>query len=179
MPDTEGDHALIKVPICFVMTMQNVDLDDFKKFINIEVFIIGGEKKGFQATLYALSPEDCIVAVHGLPHMNAKCLNVATTYGCRLKGTMLKCGEFTSFYEMCRKLYIAPPPQSITPPPERLIPVQPGPFTSWTSWYSDVVASMGLQIDAGSSTENPWVVNPSDSLPVAELTAVNLRNPLI
>jgi hypothetical protein len=50
----------------------------FQKFINKEVFIIRGEKKGFRATLYALSPEDCIIAVHSLPHMNAKRYNVAT-----------------------------------------------------------------------------------------------------
>jgi hypothetical protein len=93
--ETEGDHALvsffhyrlvnlsnssqIKVPIRFVMKTQNVDLDNFKQFINKEVFIIGGAKKGFQATLYALSPDDCVVAVHGLPRMNAKRCDVATT----------------------------------------------------------------------------------------------------
>lgn len=61
------------------MKTRNVDLDEFKKFINKEVFIIGGEKKGFRATLYALSPDDCVVAVHGLPRMSAKRYNVATT----------------------------------------------------------------------------------------------------
>lgn len=60
------------------MKTRDVDVDDFKKFINKEVFIIGGEKKGFRATLYGLSPDDCVVAVHGQPRMTTKRYNVAT-----------------------------------------------------------------------------------------------------
>jgi hypothetical protein len=37
----------ITVPIRFIMKTHNTDLDDFKKIINKEVFIISGEKKGF------------------------------------------------------------------------------------------------------------------------------------
>jgi hypothetical protein len=48
------------------MKTQNIDLNYFKEFINKEVFRIGGEKKGFQATLYTFSPDDCVVLVHGL-----------------------------------------------------------------------------------------------------------------
>ncbi|KAG2737566.1 hypothetical protein P692DRAFT_20883431 [Suillus brevipes Sb2] len=154
--ETDGDHSFITVPIHFVMKTRNVDLDDFKKFINKEVWIIGGETKGFRATLYGLSPDDCIVTVHGQPRMIANIIENFPSFGCHLNGAMLEWGEFTSFCEMCRKSHITPPPQSITPPPERLVP-----------------------IDAGSSTEDPWVVNPSDSLPVAEPTAVNPQNPLI
>jgi hypothetical protein len=86
--ETDGDHSFVSfiefsllnlsnysqitVPICFVMKTRNVDLDDFKKIINKEVWIIGGETKGFRATLYGLSPDDCIVTVHGQPQMIAK-----------------------------------------------------------------------------------------------------------
>ncbi|KAG1726609.1 hypothetical protein EDD22DRAFT_961390 [Suillus occidentalis] len=171
--ETEGNHALIKVPICFVMKMQIVDLDNFKKFINKEVFIIRGAKKGFPATLYALSLDDCVITVHGLPRMNAKHCDVATTYGCRLNSAMLEWHEFTSFCEMCRKSHVVPPPRSLTPPPERLIPVEPSPSSSWTSWSPEDLASAGPQIDTGPSTEDPWVVNPSDTQPAAEPTAPN------
>jgi transcription antitermination factor NusG len=94
--ETEGDHSFVSfiefshlnlsnclqitVPIRFVMKTCNVDLDDFKKFINKEVWIIGGVKKGFRATLYGLSPDDCVVAVHGQPRMIAKRYDVATRY---------------------------------------------------------------------------------------------------
>ncbi|KAG2740339.1 hypothetical protein P692DRAFT_20753428 [Suillus brevipes Sb2] len=173
--ETDGDHSFITVPIRFVMKTRNVDLDDFKKFIGKEVYIIGGEKKGFRATLYGLSPDDCVVAVHGQPRMIAKRYDIATSFGCRLNGAMLEWGEFTSFCEMRRKSHVAPPLRSITPPPERLAPVEPGPSTSWTSWSSEAVASAGPQINTESSTEDPWVVNPSDNLPVAEPIAVNPR----
>jgi ribosomal protein L24 len=206
--ETDGDHSFVSfiefsllnlsnclqitVPIRFVMKTRNVDLDDFKKFIGKEVYIIGGEKKGFRATLYGLSPDDCVVAVHGQPRMIAKRYDIATRYvfyliitstnikivhsfGCRLNGAMLEWGEFTSFCEMRRKSHVAPPLRSITPPPERLAPVEPGPSTSWTSWSSEAVASAGPQINTESSTEDPWVVNPSDNLPVPEPIAVNPR----
>lgn len=176
--ETDGDHSFITVPIRFVMKTRNVDLDDFKKFINKEVYIIGGDKKGFRATLYGLSPDHCVVAVHGQPRMNAKRCDVATSFGCRLSGAMLEWGEFTSFCEMRRKSHIAPPPRSITPPPERLAPVDSGPSTSWTSWSSEAVASTGPQINAVSSTGDPWVVDPSDILPAAEPTVPNPRDPL-
>ncbi|KAG2754082.1 hypothetical protein P692DRAFT_20870194 [Suillus brevipes Sb2] len=157
--DTKGDHALIKVPICFMMKTQNVDLDDFKKFINIEVFIIRGEKKGFQAMLYALSLEDCIVAVHSLPHMNAKRHNVATTYGCRLKGAML---------EDAQKVAHRPSPLKHHTSPREA-----------HTYTTRPLYQLNILIDTGSSTEDPWVVNPSDSLPVADLTAVNPCDSLI
>jgi hypothetical protein len=91
---------------------------------------------------------------------------------------MLEWDEFTSFCDMRRKSHIAPPPRSLTPPPERLAPVDPGPSTSWVTWSPDAVASTGPQIDAGPSTEDPWVVNPSDTLAAAEPTPPNPRGQL-
>jgi hypothetical protein len=88
---------------------------------------------------------------------------------------MLEWHEFTSFCEMRRKSHVVPPPQSLTPPPERLVPVEPGPSSSWTSWSPEDLASAGPQIDARPSTEDPWVVNPSDTQPAAEPTAPNPR----
>ncbi|KAG1780895.1 hypothetical protein EV702DRAFT_1042602 [Suillus placidus] len=167
--ETEGNHSLVTVPLHFVMKTCNVDLNNFKKFINKEVFIIGGEKKGFHVTLYGLSLDDCIVAVHDQPCMSAN-------YGCHLNGVMLEWDEFTSFCKMHKKSHIAPPPQSIMPHPERIAPIEPGPSSSWTSWSPEALASFALQTDARPSTEDPWVVNPSDSMPAAEPIAPNLHD---
>jgi hypothetical protein len=51
------------------MKTHNIDLDTFNKYIKKEVFIIGGPKKGFQAMLYGLSMDTCIIAIHGQPHI--------------------------------------------------------------------------------------------------------------
>ncbi|KAG2029502.1 hypothetical protein BDR03DRAFT_987713 [Suillus americanus] len=77
--------------------MRNADLNAFNCFIKKEVFVIGGNKKGFWATLYGLSMDNCVIAVHGQPCMMIKCYNAATTYGCRLNGAMLEWNNFTSF----------------------------------------------------------------------------------
>ncbi|KAG2136153.1 hypothetical protein BD769DRAFT_1385288 [Suillus cothurnatus] len=54
----------VKVLIRFIMKTSNIDLNAFNHFIKKEVFVIGGEKKGFQATLYGLFTNDCIIIVH-------------------------------------------------------------------------------------------------------------------
>ncbi|KAG1901573.1 uncharacterized protein F5891DRAFT_1187430 [Suillus fuscotomentosus] len=52
----------VTVPIRFVMKMHNINLDTFNKYIKKEVFIIGGPKKGFRATLksYVTAPPKSI-----------------------------------------------------------------------------------------------------------------------
>ncbi|KAG2031209.1 hypothetical protein BDR03DRAFT_1016296 [Suillus americanus] len=90
--------------------MCNADLDVFNCFIKKEVFVIGGDKKGFWVTLYGLSMDDCVIAVHGQPRMTTKHYNVATTYSCQLNGAMLEWNDFTNFCEMRRGSYLAAPP---------------------------------------------------------------------
>ena len=59
------DFWQVDVPIGFVIKLQNASLDSFKKDIGQEVFIIGGDRKGYRATLYSFSSETCTVAIHG------------------------------------------------------------------------------------------------------------------
>ncbi|KAG0698113.1 hypothetical protein DFH29DRAFT_878242 [Suillus ampliporus] len=73
-------QGMITVPIRFVTKMRNADLDAFNNYINKEVFIIGGLKKGFWATLYDLSTDTCTLAVHGQPRMTTSCCDVATSF---------------------------------------------------------------------------------------------------
>ncbi|KAG2090476.1 uncharacterized protein F5147DRAFT_658146 [Suillus discolor] len=60
----DRDYSIITVPIMFVIKVCNANLDSCKKDIGQEVFIIGGNRKGFRAVLYGLGPETCTVAVH-------------------------------------------------------------------------------------------------------------------
>ncbi|KAG1785181.1 uncharacterized protein HD556DRAFT_1314446 [Suillus plorans] len=64
----------VTVPIRFVMKTRNAPLDTFNKFINKEVFVIGGVKKGYRATLNDISTDTCIIAVHGQPRMTVRLL---------------------------------------------------------------------------------------------------------
>ncbi|KAG1760182.1 hypothetical protein EDD22DRAFT_848660 [Suillus occidentalis] len=76
----------INVQIGFVTKLQNVSLDSFKKEIDQEVFVIGGDWKGYRATLYSLSTETCNIAVHGQQCTTVKLHDIVTRYGMRLTG---------------------------------------------------------------------------------------------
>jgi ribosomal protein L24 len=73
-----SDLSQIDVPIRFVAKIRNAPLDSFRKIINDEVFLIGGDRKGFRATLYSIGMETCVVAVHGQARITVKCKDVAT-----------------------------------------------------------------------------------------------------
>lgn len=73
-----SDLPQIDVPIRFVVKLRNAPLDSFRKIINDEVFLIGGGRKGFRATLYGIGREECVVAVHGQARMIVKCQDVVT-----------------------------------------------------------------------------------------------------
>jgi hypothetical protein len=66
------------VPIGFVIKLQNASLDFFKKDIGQEVFIIGGDRKGYRATLYSFSSETCTVAIHGQQRTTIQLKDVVT-----------------------------------------------------------------------------------------------------
>ncbi|KAG1871516.1 hypothetical protein F4604DRAFT_1681616 [Suillus subluteus] len=76
----------LHVPIKFVTKICNAFLDSFRNDIGWEVFIIGGDRKGYQATLHSLSSETCIVAVCGQQCTEIKLHEAATRYGMRLNG---------------------------------------------------------------------------------------------
>lgn len=73
-----SDLSQINVKITFTIKLHNASLDSFKKDIGHEVFVVGGDRKGYRATLYSLAPETCTVAVHGQQHTNVKLHNVVT-----------------------------------------------------------------------------------------------------
>ncbi|KAG2085237.1 uncharacterized protein F5147DRAFT_782149 [Suillus discolor] len=102
----DSDKSLINVPIKFFVKLHNASLDPFKKDIGQEVFVIGGDRKGYRGTLQSF-------------HQNLHHCFV-TRYGMRLNGAILEGPEFVSFCEMQKRSYLALPPQSITPPVEQV-----------------------------------------------------------
>ncbi|KAG1794535.1 uncharacterized protein HD556DRAFT_1474554 [Suillus plorans] len=50
-----ADLSQVQVPITFVTKNRNVDLDSLNKVIRQEVFIVGGDQKGYRATLYNIA----------------------------------------------------------------------------------------------------------------------------
>ncbi|KAG1836146.1 hypothetical protein DFJ58DRAFT_847138 [Suillus subalutaceus] len=162
------DHALVEVPISFVIKVHNVSLDSFKKDIGKEVFIIGGDRKGYQGTLYSFTSENCIVAVHGQQRTKIKPKDVATRYGMRLNGVMLKGIDMVSFCEMRGRSYLAPQPRSVTPPPEKVLPSSSvaiaDPSTSSSMWTASPEDQASNPLPSMTAQLNPWTVNSNDIL---------------
>ncbi|KAG1717905.1 hypothetical protein EDB19DRAFT_1921686 [Suillus lakei] len=75
---SESDHSLIDVPIGFVTKILNASLDSFNKVIGQEVFVVGGDRKGFRATLYGVGGQNCTVAINGQARTTLKCKDVVT-----------------------------------------------------------------------------------------------------
>ncbi|KAG2135055.1 hypothetical protein BD769DRAFT_1665010 [Suillus cothurnatus] len=97
---SENDQSLIDVPIGFVVKLCNAPLDSFRKVINNEVFLIGGDRKGFRATLYSIGTENCVIAVHGQACITVKCQDVVTRYGMRLnEGLSLSVAPSSSTFD--------------------------------------------------------------------------------
>ncbi|KAG1770610.1 hypothetical protein EV702DRAFT_1049328 [Suillus placidus] len=76
---SQTDKSLINVPIRFVVKLHNASLDTFKNIIGKEVFIIGGEQKGYRAMLYDVGNETCSVAIHGQRRITLKHSDVVTS----------------------------------------------------------------------------------------------------
>ncbi|KAG0703420.1 hypothetical protein DFH29DRAFT_998559 [Suillus ampliporus] len=139
------DHSLVEVPISFVIKVRNASLDSFKKDIGQEVFIIGGDRKGYRATLYSFTSENCIVAVHGQQRTKIEPKDVATRYGMRLNGVMLEGIDI-----------ITPPPEKV--PPSSSVAIT-DPSTSSSMW----TASPDNPLPSLTAKLNPWTVN-SDNI---------------
>jgi ribosomal protein L24 len=73
-----SDPQQIDVPIAFVMKFLNAPLNSFDHVIGQEVFVIGGDRKGYRATLYGVGDQSCTVAVHGQARTTLKCEDVVT-----------------------------------------------------------------------------------------------------
>ncbi|KAG2139300.1 hypothetical protein DEU56DRAFT_912143 [Suillus clintonianus] len=172
---SESDHLLIDVPIGFVMKILNVSSDSFDKVIGQEVFVVGGDRKGFQATLYGIGGENCTVAINGQARTTLKCQNVVTKYGMRLNGLMLGESDLIEFCDLRKRSYVVPQPRRcITPPPDSvpsnssnsisaaLIPSS----SNWTCWNLgqdlDSANDLSPGIDLSSSTPDPWTIDAQD-----------------
>ncbi|KAG2075785.1 hypothetical protein BDR04DRAFT_1149502 [Suillus decipiens] len=166
----ETDHSLVDIPIGFIIKVSDASLDSFKKDIGQEVYIIGGDHKGYRATLYSLSSMDCTVALHGQQHTKIQLKNIATRHGMRLNGAMLKEPNMLSFCEMQRRLYLAPQPQSVTPPPEKVAlsssvsitnpPVSQFTWTTWSASSEDLDTAGNPASTLNNTAQlDPWAVN--------------------
>ncbi|KAG2136428.1 hypothetical protein DEU56DRAFT_756334 [Suillus clintonianus] len=172
---SEDDQSIVDVPIGFAMKIRNASIDTFKKLIGQEVYIIGGHKKGYRATLYDVRDDSCTVSVHGEPRMSAKLYDVATSYAMRLNGAVLEYHDLLSFCETRKKSFVTPGPRSVTPPPECIAPsvglptpsIPTPSSSSWTSWSAGAAFTHSQNdiplAGPSSSTPNPWVVNAEDT----------------
>ncbi|KIK32638.1 hypothetical protein CY34DRAFT_65333, partial [Suillus luteus UH-Slu-Lm8-n1] len=145
----DSDHSLIDVPITFAIKKRDANLDSFNNVIGREVFIVGGELKGYRATLYDIASNTCTIIVHGRTRTTLKRQDVVTSYGKRLNGAMLEGPDLVSFCDIRKRSYTTTTQhRSITPPP-----VQP-PSGSADDSLSPVAPS--------SSKFDPWIINPED-----------------
>ncbi|KAG1846392.1 hypothetical protein DFJ58DRAFT_843471 [Suillus subalutaceus] len=146
---SEIDHSLINVPIGFVIKVHNTNLDSFKKDIGQEIFVIGGDRKGYRATLYSFNSKDCTIALHGQQRTKIQLKDVVTRM--RLNGAMLEGADMLSFCEMRRRLYLALQPQS----------------TTWTTSSEDIDTASNPSSSLNPSQAakpDPWTVNINDML---------------
>ncbi|KAG1718645.1 hypothetical protein EDD22DRAFT_855345, partial [Suillus occidentalis] len=182
----DGDKSLLDVPIRFTTKIHNASLDSFKKDIGHEVFVIGGEWKGYRGTLDSLSVETCTVALCGQVRTTLKLHDVVTRYGMRLNGVMLQGLELVSFCDMRKRSYLAPPPRSVTPPVEHILISSSVsttdssllPSNGWTAWSSSVGAEHDLPSSinpSSSSALQPWSVDVLDIRDSIEARAEKLR----
>ncbi|KAG1837945.1 hypothetical protein C8R48DRAFT_782522 [Suillus tomentosus] len=182
--------AGINVPIRFVIKTHNASLDSFKKDIGHEVFVIGGQRKGYRGTLDSLSLETCTVAVRGQVRATLKLHDVVTKYGMRLNGVMLEGPELSSFCDMRKRSYLAPPPRSVTPPVEQIPSSSLASITDpslpssngWSEWSASP-SSVDVEHDPSSSA-NPssssamqaWSVDELDVQDSIEASTEKLRD---
>ncbi|KAG1758513.1 hypothetical protein EDD22DRAFT_849956 [Suillus occidentalis] len=173
----DGDRSLIDVQIRFVIKLQNVSLDYFKKDIGQEVFVIRGDRKGYRGTLHSLNAKDCIIAIHGQQRTKFELQDVVTKYGMKLTGAMLEGSNLISFCDMQKRSYVAPPPRSVTPPVEAAPSgssasiTDPGPSSSngWVTWSAstgdiDAVHDPASSINPSSSISDPWTIDRQESI---------------
>ncbi|KAG1806322.1 uncharacterized protein HD556DRAFT_1302827 [Suillus plorans] len=135
------DRLLVDIPISFVAKVHNTNFDSFKKEIGQEVFIIGGDRKGYRATLYSVTSETCTVAVHGQQHIKIELKDVATS--------------------------VTPPPEKVP----SLVTItgtstSTSMWTAWTSSPNDQTGNPLPSVNPNSLTteSNPWTVNADDTL---------------
>ncbi|KAG2086297.1 hypothetical protein BD769DRAFT_1681243 [Suillus cothurnatus] len=140
----DGDRSLINIQIRFVIKVQNTNLSSFKKDISQEVFVIGGEWKGYQGTLHSLTANNCTIALHGQQHTTFELHEVATN---------------------------VTPPVEMAPTGLSTFITGPGPSSSnrWVTWSTsprdvDVAHDPATNINPSSSISDPWTIDVNDSI---------------
>ncbi|KAG1896777.1 uncharacterized protein F5891DRAFT_983199 [Suillus fuscotomentosus] len=175
---SESDHSLIDIPIEFTTKILNVaSLDSINKVISQEVFVVGGDQKGFRGTLYDIGGENCTVAINGQVHSKLKCKDIVTRYGMRLNSIMLGESDLIAFCDMRKRSYLVSQPRRCTTPPPDPVPsslsnsvgTTPTPSSSsWTTWnLGQDIDSANLDdpssnVDLSLSTSDPWTVDAQD-----------------
>ncbi|KAG1825060.1 hypothetical protein EV424DRAFT_1537942 [Suillus variegatus] len=153
------DHTIINVPIRFVLKLRNANVDSFSHVIGKEVFIIGGNLKGYRATLYDIGSQDCTVAVHGQKRTTLKHPDVITSYGMRLNGAILEGSDLLSFCDMRQKFSITNARLSSS-----------NILSHWTTNPDDINLSLdhsesttdNQTSNFNSSVSDPWTFNEDD-----------------
>ncbi|KAG1846039.1 hypothetical protein F4604DRAFT_1688533 [Suillus subluteus] len=162
----DGDKSLINVPIRFVIKTHNASLDSFKKDIGHEVFVIGGERKGYRGTLDSLSVETC----------HCCCARAGAHY--------------TQTARSCHQVNgrtWRPPPRSVTPPVEQIPSSSSAsvtdsslpPSNGWSAWSSsaDVEHDPSSSLNPSSSSAlQPWSVDALDIRDSIEARIEKLRD---
>ncbi|KAG1788772.1 uncharacterized protein HD556DRAFT_1447617 [Suillus plorans] len=155
------DHSLVHVPIGFVIKVYNVSLDSFKKDIGQEVFIIGGGRKGYRATLYSFNSTDCTVALHGQQRTKIQLKDVATRT------------RHVIFLRDAEKILLGPATEKRhPPPPEKVVSSSSASIANlssitWTNWGASS-EDLGMADNPSSlnpsQTADPWTVDINDML---------------
>ncbi|KAG1894033.1 uncharacterized protein F5891DRAFT_1195724 [Suillus fuscotomentosus] len=157
---SSSDYALIEVPIRFTMMLHKKSLDEFKGVIGSEVFIIGGDLKGYRATLYSVMSNTCTVAVHGQRLVTLKHHDVATSYALRLNGAIIEGNNLISFCKMRKKFSTLNTDQgsSSSPPSNVLSP--------WSTSVKDnnMVLNHPSGVNTSESIFDPWTTNNLDDI---------------
>ncbi|KAG2115475.1 hypothetical protein DEU56DRAFT_761668 [Suillus clintonianus] len=133
------DHSLVEVPISFVIKVCNASLDSFKKDIGQEVFIIGGDRKGYRAMLYSFTSKNCIVAVHGQQRTKIEPKDVAT----RLSVAIADPSTSSSMW---------------TTSPDNPLPSLTAELNPWTVNSDDILDSIDARLDKLKEGPLAWLM---------------------
>ncbi|KAG2351090.1 hypothetical protein BDR07DRAFT_1502640 [Suillus spraguei] len=153
---SDSDLSSIDVPIRFLIKVHNASVEMFHSYTGKEVYIIGGEKRGYRGTLHDLCGDKCTVAVLGQHPISIASCDVTTQFGMRLNGMILNYHDMISFCETHKQSFLTPITRSATPPPEKIAPsrIDPGASDSsfslvWSSWSDD------QNLNPSASHDNP------------------------
>ncbi|KIM55561.1 hypothetical protein SCLCIDRAFT_30272 [Scleroderma citrinum Foug A] len=148
------DGHKINVPITFCRkTAERSDLQ-LLRWVGRDVWVIRGEKKGYQATLRSLGRELSWVALQGHQLIQLKNDQIATPTGLLLNGEILPYGAVQEIVRMQHRSFV-PVVHSVTPPPQPSEIPADGP---WAVTAEDSSTGSSRSPDYG---EIAWLFQPN------------------